>query len=54
MVKGDFAGLELGPPDISIPNVEGQPYFVMVLFLGGRGGGREGVGGRVLASVRHT
>ena len=42
--KRDFAGLELGPPDISIRNVEEQTYFVVVLFLGGWGGGREGRG----------
>ena len=35
MEKGDFAGLELGPPDISIRNVEARTYFVVVLFLGG-------------------
>ena len=35
--KGDFAGLELGPPDISIRNVEARTYFVVVLFLGGGG-----------------
>ena len=44
MEKRDFAGLELGPPDISIRNVEEQTYFVIVLFLGGEGGTREGVG----------
>ena len=33
--KGDFAGLELGPPDISIRNMEAQTYFVVVLFWGG-------------------
>ena len=43
MEKGDFAGLQLGPPDISIRNVEARTYFVVVLFLGG--GGREGGGG---------
>ena len=43
MEKGDFAGLELGPPDISIRNVEARTYFVVVLFCGGRG--REGGGG---------
>ena len=43
--KGDFAGLELGPPDISIRNVEARTYFVVVIFLGGRGGG-VGEGGR--------
>ena len=37
MEKRDFAGLELGPPDISIRNVEARTYFVVVLFLGGRG-----------------
>ena len=42
MEKGDFAGLELGPPDISIRNVEAQTYFVIVLF-GGEWGGRDGV-----------
>ena len=42
MEKGDFAGLELGPPDISIRNMEARTYFVVVL-LGG-GGGREGAG----------
>lgn len=41
--KGDFAGLELGPPDISIRNMEARVYFVVVLFLGGGG---EGEGGR--------
>ena len=35
MEKRDFAGLELGPPDISIQNVEARPYFVVVLFWGG-------------------
>ena len=50
MEKRDFAGLELGPPDISIRNVEARTYFVVVLF----GGGREGVGGWVLACVRLT
>ena len=35
MEKGDFAGLELGPPDISIRNVEARTYFVIVLFWGG-------------------
>ena len=35
MEKRDFAGLELGPPDISIQNMEEQTYFVVVLFLGG-------------------
>ena len=35
MEKRDFAGLELGPPDISIRNVEARTYFVVVLFLGG-------------------
>ena len=49
--KGDSVGLELGPPDISIRNVEARTYFVVVLFLGG--GGREGVGGWVLVSIRH-
>ena len=39
MEKRDFAGLELGPPDISIRNVEARTYFVVVLFLGGEGGG---------------
>ena len=43
MEKRDFAGLELGPPDISIRNVEAQTYIVVVLFFGGRG-----VGGWVL------
>ena len=42
MEKGDFAGLELGPPDISIRNMEARTYFVIVLFLGGQG---EGGGG---------
>ena len=42
MEKRDFAGLELGPPDISIRNVEARTYIVVVLFLGGRG---EGGGG---------
>ena len=42
MEKRDFAGLELGPPDISIQNVEAQTYFVIVLFWGG--GGRDGGG----------
>ena len=37
MEKRDFAGLELGPPDISIRNVEARTYIVVVLFL--RGGG---------------
>ena len=36
MEKGDFAGLELGPPDISIRNMEARTYFVVIL-LGGRG-----------------
>ena len=40
--EGRFAGLELGPPDISIRNVEARTYFFIVLFLGGRG---EGGGG---------
>ena len=44
MEKGDFAGLELGPPDISIRNVEARTYFVVVLFGGGEAGGREGGG----------
>ena len=35
--KRDFAGLELGLPDISIRNVEVQTYIVIVLFLGGGG-----------------
>ena len=35
MEKGDFAGLELGPPDISIRNMEAGTYFVIVLFWGG-------------------
>ena len=35
MEKEDFVGLELGPPDISIRNVEARTYFVIVLFLGG-------------------
>ena len=35
MEKGDFAGLELGPPDISIRNVEARTYFVVVLILAG-------------------
>ena len=35
MEKGDFAGLELGPPDIGIRNVEARTYFVVILFLGG-------------------
>ena len=48
MEKGDFAGLELGPPDISIQNMEARTYFVIILFWGG------GVGDWVLASVRHT
>ena len=39
MEKRDFAGLELGPPDISIRNVEARTYIVVVLFLGGNGGG---------------
>ena len=47
MEKGDFAGLELGPPDISIRNVEARTYFVVILFWG------EGVGGWVLR-VRPT
>ena len=42
MEKGDFAGLELGPPDILIRNVEAQTYIVFVLFLGRRGGGWVG------------
>ena len=46
MEKGDFAGLELGPPDISIRNVEEQTYFVVVLFFGWVAG--------YYASVRHT
>lgn len=44
MEKRDFAGLELGPPDISIRNVEARTYFGVVLFVGG-GRGREGGGG---------
>ena len=40
--KGDFAGLELEPPDISIRNVEARTYFVVVLFLGGEGEGGMG------------
>ena len=48
MEKGDFAGLELGPPDISIRNVEARTYIFIVLFLGG-----GGVGGWVLR-VRPT
>ena len=47
MEKGDFAGLELGLPDISIRNVEARTYIVVIL-LGG-----EGVGGWVLR-VRPT
>ena len=43
MEKRDFAGLELVSPDISIQNMEAQTYFVVVLFLGGRG--REGGAG---------
>ena len=43
MEKGDFAGLELGPPDISIRNVEARTYIAVVLFLE-----RRGVGGWVL------
>ena len=39
MEKRDFAGLELGPPDISIRNVEARTYIVVVLFFGGEGGG---------------
>ena len=35
----DFAGLELGPPDISIRNVEARTYIVVVLFGGWEGGG---------------
>ena len=42
MEKGDFAGLELGPPDISIRNVEARTYFVVVLFMGGGGEGGRG------------
>ena len=38
MEKGHFAGLELGPPDISIRNVEARTYIVVVLFWGGGGG----------------
>ena len=38
MEKRDFAGLELGPPDISIRNVEARTYIVVVLFWGGGGG----------------
>ena len=49
MEKRDFAGLELGPPDISIRNVEARTYIVVVLFLGG-GGWVAGC----YASVRHT
>ena len=56
--KRDFAGLELGPPDISIRNVEARTYFVVVLFWGGGVGelGRAGRGGVAgcYASVRHT
>ena len=48
MEKRDFAGLELGPPDISIRNMQARTYIVVVLFLGGRG-----VGGWVLR-VRPT
>ena len=36
MEKRDFAGLELGPPDISIRNVEARTYIVVVLL--GEGG----------------
>ena len=36
MKKRDLAGLELGPLDISIRNVEARTYIVVVL-LGGRG-----------------
>ena len=39
MEKRDFAGLELGPPDISIRNVEARTHIIVVLFLGGRGAG---------------
>ena len=39
MEKRDFAGLELGPPDISIRNVEVRTYFVVILLFGGEGGG---------------
>ena len=39
MEKRDFAGLELGPPDISIRNVEARTYIVVVLFFGGGEGG---------------
>ena len=43
MEKGDFAGLELELPDISIQNGEARTYFVVVLFWGGVGeGGRGG------------
>ena len=38
MEKRDFAGLELGPPDISIRNVEARTYIVVVLVLGEGGG----------------
>ena len=47
--KRDFAGMELGPPDISIQNVEARTYIVVVLFLGG-----GGWVARCYASVRHT
>ena len=36
MEKRDFAGLELGPPDISIRNVEAQTYIAIVLWGGDR------------------
>ena len=32
MEKRDFVGLELGPPDISIRNVEARTYIVVVPF----------------------
>ena len=35
MEKRDFAGLELGPPDISIRNMEARTYIVIILFWGG-------------------
>ena len=40
MEKRDFAGLELGPPDISIRNVEVQTYIVVVLLGGWLGATR--------------
>ena len=39
MEKRDFAELELGPPDISIRNVEARTYYVVILLGRGEGGG---------------